>query len=122
MASKLMPTLLVASGMLTVGLSFASGQEERPAALEKLQSKTILLFTPHPDDDTFCCGGTLSILARNGNKVYIVIYTNDDKGSLDPEMTSERLARIRKAEEEEACRIIGIPKQNILWLQYHDGM
>ena len=27
----------------------------------------------------------------------IVIYTNDNKGSFDLEMTSERLARIRKA-------------------------
>ena len=23
--------------------------------LEKLEGKTTLLFTPHPDDDTFCC-------------------------------------------------------------------
>lgn len=90
--------------------------------LEAMQGKSILLFTPHPDDDTFCCAGTLALLAKNQNSVRIVIYTNDDKGSYDPEMTSERLARIRKAEEEEACRIIGIPKANILWLQYHDGM
>jgi len=87
-----------------------------------MQGKTIMLFTPHPDDDTFCCAGTLSLMARNQNKIYIVIYTNDDKGSYDPEMTSERLARIRQAEEEEACRVVGIPKQNIIWLQYHDGM
>lgn len=92
------------------------------ARLETMQGKTIMLFTPHPDDDTFCCAGTLSLLAKNQNRIYIVIYTNDDKGSYDPEMTSERLARIRQAEEEEACRIIGIPKQHILWLQYHDGM
>jgi LmbE family N-acetylglucosaminyl deacetylase len=90
--------------------------------LEKLQGKTILLFTPHPDDDTFCCAGTLALLAKQKNNIRIVIYTNDDKGSYDPDMTSERLARIRKAEEEEACRIIGIPKQNIQWLQFHDGM
>jgi LmbE family N-acetylglucosaminyl deacetylase len=87
-----------------------------------MRGKTVLLFTPHPDDDTFCCAGTLALLAKNGNNVRIVIYTNDDKGSLDPEMTSERLAKIRKAEEEEACRIIGIPKENITWLQFHDGM
>jgi LmbE family N-acetylglucosaminyl deacetylase len=90
--------------------------------LENVQAKTILIFTPHPDDDTFCCAGTLSLLAKNKNQIRIVIYTNDDKGSYDLEMTSERLARIRKAEEEEACRIIGIPKENIIWLQYHDGM
>src|SRR5207253_4388583 len=90
--------------------------------LEKLEGKTILLFTPHPDDDTFCCAGTLALLQRRHNNIHIVIYTNDDKGSNDLEMTSERLARIRKGEEEEACRIIGIPKENIHWLEYHDGM
>jgi LmbE family N-acetylglucosaminyl deacetylase len=87
-----------------------------------MQGKTVMLFTPHPDDDTFCCAGTLALLAQNRNNIRIVIYTNDDKGSYDPEMTSERLARIRKAEEEEACRILGIPKDSITWLQYHDGM
>lgn len=93
-----------------------------PFQLEKLSGKTILLFTPHPDDDTFCCGGTLAMLAKNGNDIHIVIYTNDDKGSYDPEMSSQRLAGIRMHEEEEACRILGIPKTSIQWLQFDDGM
>ncbi len=101
----------------------AAAAAAQPALqLEKLEKKTILLFTPHPDDDTFCCAGTLALLAKRQNNIHIFIYTNDDKGSYDPEMTSERLARIRKAEEEEACRIVGIPRQNIHWLQFHDGM
>lgn len=104
---------------LLLGATLASAQ---PVQLEKLENKTILLFSPHPDDDTFCCAGTLALLAKRGNNIHIVIYTNDDKGSYDPEMTGERLARIRKGEEEEACRIIGIPKANIHWLQFHDGM
>jgi len=90
--------------------------------IEDLKGKTVLLFTPHPDDDAFCCGGTLARMVEQGNKVRVVIYTNDDKGSYDPEMTSERLARIRKAEEEEGNRIIGIPKENLIWLGHHDGM
>jgi len=110
-----------------VGTALAGAFLDLPRAqaatrLEELRGKTILLFTPHPDDDTFCCAGTLALLARNGNNIRIVIYTNDDKGSYDPDMTSERLARIRMHEEEEACRILGIPKENITWLQYHDGM
>jgi LmbE family N-acetylglucosaminyl deacetylase len=90
--------------------------------LEKLENKTILLFTPHPDDDTFCCAGSLALLAKRQNNIHIVIYTNDDKGSRDPDMTSERLARIRQTEEENSCRVIGIPAGNIHWLQFHDGM
>jgi LmbE family N-acetylglucosaminyl deacetylase len=101
---------------------FAGALSAQEFRLEALTGKTILLFTPHPDDDTFCCAGTLALLQRGGNRIHIVIYTNDDKGSNDLDMTSERLARIRKAEEEEACRLLGIPKENIHWLQYHDGM
>jgi len=89
---------------------------------EQLEHKTILLFTPHPDDDTFCCAGTLALLAKRQNNIQIVLYTNDDKGSYDLGMTRERLARIRQGEEEAACAKLGIPKANIHWLQFDDGM
>jgi LmbE family N-acetylglucosaminyl deacetylase len=99
-------------------LVFAADQLQ----LEQLEHTNILLFTPHPDDDTFCCAGTVALLASRGNTINIVIYTNDDKGSYDPAMTSERLAAIRMKEEESACRILGISVSNIHWLEYHDGM
>lgn len=108
--------------MLWLLLTAAFAGAAQPERLEEMRNRTVLVFTPHPDDDTFCCAGTLSLLAAHGNRVHIVIYTNDDKGSYDLDMTSERLARIRQAEEQEACRIIGIPKENIHWLQFHDGM
>jgi LmbE family N-acetylglucosaminyl deacetylase len=114
--TRLVP--IVAAAFLTAAL--LPGAE--PFELEKLTGKTILLFTPHPDDDTFCCGGTLSMLAKNGNDIHIFIYTNDDKGSYDPAMTSQRLAAIRMHEEEEASRILGIGKSSIHWLQFDDGM
>jgi len=110
------------SCVLAASLAAQPARRQPAVQLDKLEGKTILVFTPHPDDDTFCCSGTLALLQRNRNKIHIVIYTNDDKGSLDPEMTSERLARIRKHEEEEACKILGIPVENIHWLQFHDGM
>jgi LmbE family N-acetylglucosaminyl deacetylase len=97
-------------------------QDAAPPKFETITGKTILLFSPHPDDDAFCCGGALARLAAQGNKVYIAIYTNDDKGSYDPDMTSEQLARIRKAEEEASMRILGIPAGNIIWMGHHDGM
>lgn len=89
--------------------------------VENWKGKTIMVFTPHPDDDTFSSGGVMARLAANGNKVVVVIYTNDNRGSRDPDMTRERLAQIRRAEEENACAILGIPKENIEWLGYEDG-
>lgn len=90
------PTFIRLTCMAALAAGWLAGQPagRQPAVqLEKLEGKTILLFTPHPDDDTFCCAGTLALLQRRRNNIHIVIYTNDDKGSYDPEMTSERLAR-----------------------------
>jgi N-acetylglucosamine malate deacetylase 1 len=116
-------------GLLALCLVFAlfaghAAAEEEIAAADRIENwtgKTVMVVAPHPDDDTFSCGGIMAILAKNGNKVVIVIYTNDDAGSKDLDMTSERLARIRKAEEEAACAVLGIPKENIVWLGYNDG-
>jgi LmbE family N-acetylglucosaminyl deacetylase len=105
--------------VLVVSATFAWAEEPR---LEELQGKTILVFTPHPDDDLFGAGGTIALLNRNRNKVYVALYTNDDKGSYDREMTSQRLARIRKAEEEAAEGLLGTPKENLTWMGYDDGM
>ena len=111
-----------------VALSFAlvsPGQDSAPKRqkrLEELREKAILVFTPHPDDDVFGAGGTIALLNRNHNKVYIVVYTNDDKGSYDPDMSSQKLARIRRAEQEVSEGMLGTPKENILWMGYDDGM
>ena len=105
--------------LLTAGAVWCSAQEPR---LEDLRDKTVLVFAPHPDDDVFAAGGTIALLNRNHNKVFIVLYTNDDKGSYDLEMTSQRLARIRKAEEEAAQAVLGTPQENLLWMGYDDGM
>ena len=90
--------------------------------LDQMEQKTILLFSPHPDDDMFCCAGTLALMGRHRNNIHIFLYTDGDKGSLDPEMSSRRMASIRMNEEESASRILGIPPANIHWLEYHDGM
>jgi LmbE family N-acetylglucosaminyl deacetylase len=102
-------------------LAVGGGQALAQERIETWRGKTVMVFSPHPDDDVFGAGGTLAMLARNGNKIIVVVYTNDNKGSFDLEMTSERLARIRKAEEEAAMAAIGIPKENIIWMGYPDG-
>jgi len=90
--------------------------------LEDVSGKTVLVFSPHPDDELFGAGGTIALLNKNHNRVVVVLYTNDDKGSYDLEMSSQRLARIRKSEEEAAEGVLGTPKENIIWMGYDDGM
>ena len=50
--------------VMAILLCGAPALEAQNLQLEKMQGKTILVFTPHPDDDTFCCAGTLALLTR----------------------------------------------------------
>ena len=83
--------------------------------------KTIIYFSPHPDDE-IVSSGTLAILTKNGNTVYVVIYCNGNAGTHDMDMTREKLAQIRRKEDIAANKIVGIPEENIFFLGFDDGM
>ena len=96
-------------------------RELNPEDINDWRGKTVMFIGAHPDDEVGCLG-TFAKLIKNGNTVYIVHLTSGNKGSRDLEMTSERLARIRKKEDIEANGIIGIPEENIFFVGYDDGM
>lgn len=56
---------------------------------------------------------------RQGREVVYVVCTNGDKGSSDPQMTSERLAEIRRREQLDAATVLGV--KEVVFLGYPDG-
>ena len=42
----------------------AAGLHAQEDRVETWRGKTIVVFTPHPDDDIFGCGGTLALAAH----------------------------------------------------------
>jgi LmbE family N-acetylglucosaminyl deacetylase len=101
------------------------GKKEKkvPDDVTRWTNKTIMWVGPHQDDETGSMG-TLSKLKANGNKIIMVWYTSGNKGSRDLEMTSERLAQIRKVETEKAMGEMGITPatDTFILLGYDDGM
>ena len=73
----------------------------------------------HPDDPEFFCGGTFARWAAEGAEIVFVLATSGDKGSADPEMTSERLVAIREEEERNAAKALGV--KDVIFLRYQDG-
>ena len=78
----------------------------------------VLVVTPHPDDAESGAGGTIVKWARQGRKIVLVVCTNGDKGSSDPEMTSPKLAAIREAEQREAAEVLGASE--VVFLRHKD--
>lgn len=79
----------------------------------------IMAIFAHPDDPEFFCGATIARWAAEGAHLTFVLATSGDKGSADPEMTSERLAAIREEEECSAANVLGV--KEVIFLRYPDG-
>lgn len=82
--------------------------------------ESVLGIFAHPDDSEFTVGGTVARWTRAGCRAAYVFCTDGNVGSHDPEMTRERLAAIRRQEQQEACRILGV--DDVIFLGYDDGM
>jgi len=75
-----------------------------------MKDKVILAVGAHPDDMEFGASGTITKWVEEGATAYYLICTDGSRGSSDPKMTHKRLAGIRKKEQEEACKILGVKK------------
>src|SRR2546425_10036761 len=89
------------------------------ADLATVGGKTVMVVQAHPDDAESRCAGTVELLKKNGNKIVYVICSNDDKGTYDPKATLKSHAALRKQEEEEAVKVLGVDV--LEWLGYEDG-
>jgi len=86
---------------------------------QETEQKVAMVVGAHPDDPDFGAGGTVGKWIRDGWKVIYVLCTNGDKGSSDPDMTSERLAVIREREQRAAAEVMGVSE--VFFLGYRDG-
>ena len=73
-------------------------------------NKIVLAVGAHPDDMEFGASGTIAKWVEEGATAYYLICTDGSRGSSDPKMTHKRLSEIRRKEQEEACKVLGVKK------------
>ena len=78
----------------------------------------VLVIAAHPDDADISCGGTIARWGREGRSVHYVLCTSGNRGSVDSEMTPERLGEIREAEQRAAAGILGVT--GLTFLRHED--
>ena len=86
---------------------------------------SILVFSPHEDDETLACGGTIIKKVRERHRVSVIFMTDGSK-SHDHLNTPENPGRgeiklIRRHEAEEAARLLGLKGENIIFLDFEDN-
>ncbi|WP_034965801.1 PIG-L deacetylase family protein [Chryseobacterium sp. FH1] len=82
---------------------------------------TTLIVAPHADDESLGCGGVISLLRKYGQTVYILLLSD---GTLShpnsKEYPAEKLRYLREKELIEACAILGVAEENIIFGRYPD--
>lgn len=94
--------------------------------------RTILIFAPHPDDESLACAGIISKALEQSQEVKIIVMTNGDAfketytlwsktADEDRNRTYIDFGYCRQEETIAAMQILGIVESNILFLGYPDG-
>lgn len=90
-------------------------------------SKRIIVFAPHPDDETLGCGGTIAKKRSEGHEVIIVFLTDGRHAFSEvlgvySDPTPEELKEIRREEVKKATKILGVPEKNLIFLDFEDSV
>lgn len=76
------------------------------------KSQRVLVFSPHPDDESIGAGGYILSSRQNGADVKIVLVTDGNKHGLRDK---------RYLEFKKATSILGVSENNLIFLGYPDG-
>jgi LmbE family N-acetylglucosaminyl deacetylase len=89
--------------------------------MTKQHPQRLLGVFAHPDDESFCAGGTFARSVAQGAEVMVVSATRGEAGQIRSPGTATRrtLGRVREQELQHACQRLGI--QHARCLNYADG-
>lgn len=102
-----------------------------PATFPPITSATsLLVVSPHPDDEVLCCSGVIQRVLHAGGRASIVWLTSGDGSELDLLVVEKSLflrpsklrdlAVRRMQESRDAATILGVPADRLFFLGYPD--
>jgi len=91
-----------------------------PTIFSSLQPKVVLGVAAHPDDLEFAAAGSMAKFISEGATGYYLVLTNANKGTNDRSMQPDQLRDIRRNEQQEAGKVLGLA--DVFYCDYDDGM
>jgi len=88
----------------------------------RLPPGPLLVIAPHPDDETLGCGGLIMRERQTGRRVHIAFLTDGSHSHPGhPTLTPTALAKLRRAEAIAAADCLGVPADNLTFIDLPDG-
>jgi len=80
----------------------------------------LLIIAPHPDDETLGCAGITALFKAQGSAVRIIIVTDGSHADMPEGPSKQELSATRRKESILAAGLLGIPMENVVFLDYKD--
>lgn len=90
-------------------------------ATEQTSLRSCLVIAPHPDDETLGCGATMARKIASKRRVNVVVATDGSGSHRSALVPPKDLSQIREVECIEACKTLGVPREDIEFLRFEDG-
>ena len=81
-------------------------------AAAPIEGQRVLVFSPHPDDETIGVGGYIAQSRKEGADVRIVLVTDGNR---------HQQKDIRYSEFKRATEVLGVPESDLVFLNFPDG-
>jgi LmbE family N-acetylglucosaminyl deacetylase len=128
----MLPRTLTPLGLVLLAASACVQAAAPPAdALPALDAGTsLLVVSPHPDDETLCCAGVIQRVLAAGGQASVVWVTSGDGSALGMLLIEKTLfdatkmrafGEQRMREARAATAALGVPARGQLFLGYPDG-
>jgi len=99
-----------------------AGLRIRSRALPRNAVASALVVAPHPDDETFGCGGAVALMVRDRAQVNVVFVTDGSASHPGhPRATPADIAARRRAEALLATGVLGVEPGRVAFLDERDG-
>ncbi len=129
---------MIRYGLLIVIIAFAAlvspcAKAENPELLEPIlsQNTRLMVFSPHPDDESLGTGGLIQRVLKAGGKVKVVFMTSgdgfpegvekEDKIFRPTAKDYRRYGKVREKEALNALSLLGLKKKDVIFLGFPDG-
>lgn len=91
----------------------------KPLSAEDLAASAIV-FSPHQDDETLGCGGTI-IRKREAEAKVKIVFMTDGSRSHDRFIPQAELIVLRQQEALQAAKTLNVEAENVVFLSFRDG-
>jgi LmbE family N-acetylglucosaminyl deacetylase len=85
-------------------------------ALPDRDVERVLAIIAHPDDAEFWGGGTVALWTDEGLQVTYCVLTDGSGGGFDPDVPRREIPHIRRAEQQQAAKLLGVSEVKFLGL------